>query len=66
MQSYRNLLMTRPKAIVRRKPLGIRINPEMIKQIKHLAIDKGIPLNILVEEAIEDIFKKYKYPPKQK
>ncbi len=56
--------MVRPKNIIQRKPLGVRISPELIKQIKHLAIDKGKPLNILIEEALTDILKKYKYSSK--
>ncbi len=52
--------MVRPKSEVKRQQFGARVNPEMIKKLKHLAIDKGISFNVLIEEALEDILKKYK------
>mgnify|MGYP001496406285 CR=1 FL=1 len=52
--------MVRPKATIKRQQLGARVNSELIKKIKHLAIDKGVSFNVLVEEALEDLLKKYK------
>lgn len=54
------LAMVRPKSTVERQQFGARVNPEMIKKLKHLAVDKGVSFNILVEEALEDLLKKYK------
>ena len=42
-----------------RKQAGVRLDSEMIKAVKHLAIDTGHTFNSLVEEAVEDLLKKY-------
>ena len=52
--------MVRPKSTVIRQQLGARVNADMIKKIKHLAIDKDVSFNVLIEEALEDLLKKYK------
>lgn len=52
--------MVRPKATVTRQQLGARVNADLIKKLKHLAIDKNVSFNILIEEALEDLLKKYK------
>jgi len=43
-----------------RKPLSTRIENEIQKEIKKLAIDLERPLNDLLEESIKDLLKKYK------
>ncbi len=52
--------MVRPKSEVARQQLGARVNADLIKKLKHLAIDKGVSFNILIEEALEDLLKKYR------
>ena len=47
-----------------RKPLSTRIENDLQKEIKKVAIDLERPLNDLLEEAIRDILKKYKEKPK--
>jgi hypothetical protein len=42
-----------------RKPLSTRIDHDLQKEIKKLAIDLEIPLNDLFEEALKDILGKY-------
>ena len=42
-----------------RKPLFTRIEIDLQKEIKKLAIDLEKPLNNLLEEAIQDLLKKY-------
>ena len=49
---YYSLTMTR-------KPLSTKIENDLQKEIKKLAIDQERPLNDLLEEAIRDILKKY-------
>jgi hypothetical protein len=46
-------------AIMPRKPLSTRIEHDLQKEIKKLAIDLEIPLNNLFEEALRDILGKY-------
>lgn len=43
-----------------RKPLSTRIDTDLQKEIKKLAIDLEKPLNDLLEEAMKDLLKKYK------
>jgi predicted transcriptional regulator len=42
-----------------RKPLSTKIENDLQKEIKKLAIDLERPLNDVLEEAIQDILKKY-------
>ena len=42
-----------------RKPLSTRIENHLQKENKKLAIDLEKPLNDLLEEAIQDLLKKY-------
>ena len=48
-----------------RKPLSTKIENNLQKEIKKLAIDLERPLNNLLEEAIQDILRKYKEKPKK-
>jgi hypothetical protein len=42
-----------------RKPLSTRIDHDLQKEIKKLAIDLELPLNDLFEQALRDILGKY-------
>jgi len=42
-----------------RKPLSTRIENDLQKEVKKLAIDLEKPLNNLLEEAIRDLLKKH-------
>jgi len=59
-KSNYNLLMVRPKSEVKRQQLGARVDVNIIKKLKHIAIDKNVSFNVLIEEALEDFLKKYK------
>ena len=48
-----------------RKNITTSIKPNLIKSIKHLAVDTEKPLNELFEEAIQDLLKKYETKPKK-
>ena len=48
-----------------RKIVTTSINTDLIKRIKHLAVDTSKPLNELFEEAIQDLLKKYEKKPKE-
>jgi predicted transcriptional regulator len=43
-----------------RKPLSTKIENDLQKEIKKLAIDLERPFNNLLEEAIRDLLKKYR------
>jgi len=57
------LNMPRAKSEIKREQSGVRLRPDLVKDLKHLALDLGKPYNVLIEEAIEDILQKYQ-PPK--
>jgi predicted DNA-binding protein len=42
-----------------RKLTGVRLDAEMIKTLKHLAVDTGRSLSALMGEAVEDLLKNY-------
>ena len=42
-----------------RKQTGVRLDSELIKKLKHLGVDTGRSFSSLVEEAVEDLLKKY-------
>ena len=48
-----------------RKTITSSIENDLIKRIKHLAVDLEKPLNELLEEAIEDLLKKHEKKPKK-
>jgi predicted transcriptional regulator len=52
--------MPRPKSDIKREQSGVRLRPDLVKELKHLALDLEKPYNILIEEAIEDLLQKYK------
>lgn len=53
--------MARPKSDISRRQLGARVKEDVIKKLKHLAIDKNVAFNVLIEEALEDYLKKHKH-----
>ncbi len=52
----KNLLYTQSMA---RKPLSTKIDNDLQKEVKKLAIDLERPLNDVLEEAMKDLLKKY-------
>jgi hypothetical protein len=47
------------------KMFSTRINPVILKELKHLSIDVEKPISDLTEEAIRDLLKKYEKKPKK-
>jgi predicted transcriptional regulator len=43
-----------------KKTFSTRIDEDRLKALKHLAVDQDKSLGVLLEEAIEDLLKKYK------
>ena len=41
---------------------GLRLRPELVKVVRHLAVDQGRPYSVLVEEAIEAYLEKAGVP----
>ena len=48
-----------------KKMFATRIDPAILKELKHLSIDAETPISDLTEEAIKDLLKKYEKQPKK-
>ncbi|MEJ2363874.1 MAG: ribbon-helix-helix protein, CopG family [Deltaproteobacteria bacterium] len=48
-----------------RKVFSTRLDQDLIKELKHLAVDEGRALNDLLEEAIAALLKNYTEEPKK-
>ena len=48
-----------------KKIFSTRVDEDRIKDLKHLAVDEGKSLGNLIEEAIQDLLKKYEKKPKK-
>jgi hypothetical protein len=48
----------------RRKQFGLRLAIDLMKEIKHLAVDEGKTMNELVEEGLKELLRKYRRPIK--
>lgn len=51
--------MARPKSDITRVQSGLRLRPEVIKALRHLAIDLEQPLNVVIETAAEEYLQKH-------
>jgi len=51
--------MPRPKSEICRVQSGLRLRPEIIKALRHLAIDLEQPLNVVIETAAEEYIQKH-------
>lgn len=52
--------MARPKSPFVRKLFALRLREELLTELRHIALDRKIPANQLLEVAIEDLVKKYR------
>ena len=43
-----------------KKMFATRIDNDILKKLKHLSVDTEAPISKLLEEAIQDLLKKYK------
>jgi predicted transcriptional regulator len=48
-----------------RKVFSTRLDQDLIKELKHLAVDEGRALNDLLEEAIQALLKKHEKKSKK-
>jgi len=51
--------MAREKSTVTRKSYGFRIDIELAKKLKILAAKRAQAVNVILEEAIQDLLKKH-------
>jgi predicted transcriptional regulator len=52
--------MVKSKDDVERISYSVRVDPDLIKDLKHIAVDENKPVSTLIEEGIRLIIKKHK------
>ena len=52
-------MMVRPKKDLKRASYSVRLNPELIRQLKHIAVDEKKTVSQLIEDGIIEQLKKY-------
>jgi predicted transcriptional regulator len=52
--------MAREKSVSERKPFGFRLDSELVKSLKILAIEQNRAVNEVLEESLQDLVKKYR------
>jgi len=58
--------MARPRSTKQRKQYGLRLDPQLMREIEHLSADERKWVNELTEEALRDLLKKYREKSKGK
>ena len=53
-------------AMGEKKVFSTRLDEDLVKKLKHLAVDEDESLGNLLEEAITDLLKKYEKKPKNR
>lgn len=46
-----------------KKMFATRLDNNLLKDLKHLSVDTEVPISKLLQEAIQDLLKKYKKTP---
>ena len=52
--------MVKSKDDIERVSYSVRVDPDLIQELKHIAVDEKKPVSTLIEEGIRLIIKKYK------
>ena len=52
--------MVKSKDDIQRVSYSVRVDPDLIKDLKHIAVDENKPVSTLIEEGIKLVIKKYK------
>ena len=52
--------MVKAKDAVKRESYSVRLDPILVTELKHVAVDEKKPVSMLIEEGIKLLLKKYK------
>lgn len=52
--------MVKAKDAVQRESYSVRLDPELVTALKHIAIDEKKPVSVLIEDSIRMLLQKYK------
>jgi len=44
----------------KRKTFTLRLDPELVKRLKHVAVDENVTIGVLIEDAIKTYLKQHK------
>jgi predicted transcriptional regulator len=51
--------MVKAKDDIKRESYSVRLNPALIMKVKHIAVDEKKTVSQVIEDAIEDLLRKY-------
>jgi len=52
--------VVKAKDAVRRESYSVRLDPVLVTELKHVAVDEKKPVSMLIEDGIKLLLKKYK------
>jgi hypothetical protein len=52
--------VVKAKDAIKRESYSVRLDPELITELKHIAVDEKKPVSILIEEGIKLLITKFK------
>jgi predicted transcriptional regulator len=52
--------VVKAKDAIKRESYSVRLDPELITKLKHIAVDEKKPVSILIEEGIKLLITKFK------
>ena len=52
--------MVKAKDDIKRESYSVRLDPDLIQELKHVAVDEKKPISTLIEEGMRLVLKKYK------
>jgi hypothetical protein len=52
--------LVKAKDSVKRESYSVRLDPLLVTQLKHIAVDEKKPISMLIEESIKILLTKYK------
>ena len=52
--------MVKAKDAIKRESYSVRLNPKLITELKHIAVDEKKPVSILIEEGIKLLIIEFK------
>jgi predicted transcriptional regulator len=51
--------MAKQRGDIKRESYSVRLKPDLLLQLKHLAVDERKAVSQLIEEGIEEVLRKY-------
>ena len=51
--------MVKPKNDIKRESYSVRLDPVLLRELKHAGVDQKKPVSLLIEEGIRLLLKKY-------